>query len=75
MLTQFQEYLKKNGSIGPKQIPYFEIGLWAVMPSWDMRRYDNFTTPAQTVGCIADTKVKVLRLKRMSLNTEKTYII
>jgi integron integrase len=119
MLDRFQEYLEKNGSIGPKQIPYYikwvkdcyaltsistEIALsqdqrkqyleklnssreeWQVKQAdqalrlylFFLSRVASHPVPSNDVDkqweVAREEMVKVLRLRHMSLNTEKTYI-
>lgn len=119
MLDRFQEYLEKNGSIGPKQIPYYikwvkdcyavtgcstELALsqdqrkqyleklnssreeWQVKQAdqalrlylFFLSRVASHPVPSNDVDkqweVAREEMVKVLRLRHMSLNTEKTYI-
>lgn len=119
MLGRFQEYLEKNGSVGPKQIPYYIRWVkdcYAVLgcsleciisqeqrrnylehlnksrEEWQIKQADQALRlylfflskvaqhPVPTTDLdrqwevTREEMVKVLRLRHMSLNTEKTYI-
>jgi len=120
MLKRFDEYLVKNGSIGPKQIPYYikwvkdcydvlGCSIESLISQEERKRYLEHLTkskeewqikqadqalrlyqfflsrvahrpvPTTDLGkqweVAREAMVKVMRLRHMSLNTEKTYNI